>query len=74
MVREAEKYRLDIVGVSSTKRKGSGIVVLDKGWKLFHAGVDPTLHAQAGVGILTSPRLAEAVAEWKPISGRVALL
>jgi exonuclease III len=74
LVEEAIRYRLEIVGVSSTKRKGNGQLVLDHGWQFFHAGVDPELRAQAGVGILTSPRLAEGVLEWKPVSERVALL
>ncbi len=57
LVEEAVKYRLDIVGVSSTKMPGSRTRPLDHGWK-FYSVVDPTLHAQAGVGILTSHRLA----------------
>ena len=35
LVEEAKKCHLDIVGVSSTKRRGSGIVDLNVGWKLF---------------------------------------
>ena len=31
MVEEANGYRLDIVGISSTKRRGSGTVDLDEG-------------------------------------------
>ena len=57
LVREAEKYHLDILGLSSTKRKGSGIEDIE-GWKLFHSGCDPTTRAKAGVGILTSTRLS----------------
>ena len=36
LIEEAKKYRLDIVGVSSTKRRGSGIVDLVGEWKLFY--------------------------------------
>ena len=74
LVDEAIRYRLDIVRVSSTKRKGNGTLVLNKTWKLFYSSVDPGLHAQVGVRILTNPRLAERVVEWRPISERVALL
>ena len=35
--------------VSSTKRRGSGTVDLDGGWKLFYSGADPRMSAQAGV-------------------------
>ena len=35
LVEKAKRYHLDIVGVSSTKRRGSGTVDLDGVWKLF---------------------------------------
>ena len=59
LVEEAKQYHLDIIGVSSTKRRGSGTVVLDGGWKLFYSGADPSMSAQAGVGILTSHSLSD---------------
>ena len=37
---------------------------LDGGWKLFYSGADPSMSAQAGVGILTSPRLSDCVSEF----------
>jgi exonuclease III len=75
LIEEATKYRLDIVGVSETKFKGNGSRDLDKGWKLFYSGLnDPFAHAHAGVGILISPRMAEQVIEWIPISERLAVL
>jgi exonuclease III len=75
LVEEAAKYRLDIVGVSESKLKGKGTRDLDNGWKLFYSGIDdPRAHAHAGVGILTSPRMAEQVIEWSPMSERVAIL
>ena len=73
LVEEAAKYRLDIVGVSESKLKGKGNRDLDNGWKLFYSGIeDPRTHAQAGVGILTSPRMAEQVIEWSPKIGRAS--
>ena len=64
LIEEANKYHLDIAGVSSTKRRGSGIVDLDGGWKLFDSGADPSTSVQAGVGILTSPLLSDCVFDW----------
>ena len=66
-------FRLDIVGLSSTKRRDSDIVDLE-GWKLFHSGCRPTPHAMAGVGILISPRLAEGVIDWIPVNMRIGVL
>ena len=45
LVEEAKRYHLDIIGVSSTKRRGSGTVDLDGGWKLFYSGADPSMSA-----------------------------
>ncbi|TWW56348.1 hypothetical protein D4764_08G0003350 [Takifugu flavidus] len=39
LVREVEKFRLDIVGLTSTHGKGSGTSLLEKGWTLYHSGV-----------------------------------
>ena len=54
LVEEVNKY-LDIVGVFSTKRRGSRIVNLNDGWKSFYSDADPSMSAQAGEGILSSP-------------------
>ncbi|TWW77681.1 hypothetical protein D4764_12G0010710 [Takifugu flavidus] len=39
LVREVEKFQLDIVGLTSTHSKGSGTSLLKKGWTLYHSGV-----------------------------------
>ncbi|TWW76609.1 hypothetical protein D4764_13G0012710 [Takifugu flavidus] len=39
LVREVEKFRLDIVGVTSTHDKGSGTSLLERGWTFYHSGV-----------------------------------
>ncbi|CAF3742888.1 unnamed protein product [Rotaria sp. Silwood1] len=74
VVEEAQKYHLDILGISSTKRKSKGSLTLNNGWQLYYSGVDTTTYAQAGVAILVNPRLADSIVEWKPINERVALI
>ncbi|TWW75358.1 hypothetical protein D4764_13G0000200 [Takifugu flavidus] len=39
LVHEVEKFRLDIVGLTSTHGKGSGTSILERGWTLYHSGV-----------------------------------
>ena len=73
-VLEAEQYHLDIVGVSSTKCRGSDAVELNQCWKFFCSDVDVTMSAQGGVGIFVSPHLAQSVTDWIPLGGRVCLL
>ena len=43
LVCKAQQYRLDVVGISSTKRRGSGTVELNGGWKIFYSGVDAAM-------------------------------
>ena len=43
-------------------------------WKIFYSGVDAAMSAQAGVGLLVSPNIAECVVDWVPLGGRVCLL
>ena len=74
LVCEAQQYRLDIVGISSTKRRSFGTVELNGGWKIFYSGVDAATSAQAGVGLLVSPNKAECVVDWVPLGRRVWFL
>ena len=60
------------MGISSTKRRGSG--ELNGGWKIFNSGVDAAMSAQAGVGLLVSPNIAECIVDWVSLGGRVCLL
>ena len=74
MLEEAKRYHLDIIGVSSTKRRGSGTVDLDADGNSSILGADPSMSAQAGVGILTSPCLSDYVSDWIPLGSRVCML
>ena len=74
LVEEAKRHHLDVIGVCSTKRSGSETVNLDGGWKLFYSGADPSMFAQANVGIITSPRLSHYVSDWIPLGSRVCML
>ena len=74
LVCEAQQYRLDVVGISSTKRRGSGTVELNGGWKVLYSDVDAAMSAQAGVGLLVSPNIAECIVDRVPLGRRVCLL
>ena len=62
------------MGILSTKRRGSGTVELNGGWKIFYYGVDAAMFAQAGASLFVSPNIAECVVDWVPLGGRVYLL
>ena len=55
IVEEANENRLDILGISSTKKKGKGSSTLKNGWQRFYSGVDPSAYGQAGVLIMVGP-------------------
>ena len=62
------------MGISSTKRRASATVELNDGWKIFYFGADAAMFAQAHVGLLVTPNMAECVVEWVPLGGRVCHL
>ena len=76
LVREVEKSRLDIVGLTSTHSKGSGTSLLERGWTLFHSGVATGERHRAGLAILIAPRLGACMLlyEFTPVDERVASL
>ena len=74
LVEEAKRYHLDIIGAFSAKRRGSGTVDLDGVWKLFYSKADPSMSAQAVVGIFTSPRLSDCASDWIPLGSQVCML
>ena len=62
------------MGILSTKRRGSQTFELNGGWNIIYSGVDTAVSAQAGVGLLVSPNIAECVFDRVPLGGRVCLL
>ncbi|KAM8884759.1 uncharacterized protein ACB058_000780 [Synchiropus picturatus] len=74
LVQEAERYRLDIVGLSSTHSLGSGTQLLEKGWTLYFSGVVRGERRRAGVGLLIAPQLCSFVLGFTPVNERVASL
>ena len=73
-MREVERYRLDIVGLTSTHSLGSGTQLLEGGWTLHFSGVAHGERRRAGVGLLIAPQLSRHVLEFTPVNERVASL
>ncbi|KAK3572568.1 hypothetical protein QTP86_000427 [Hemibagrus guttatus] len=74
LVREVERYRLEIVGLASTHSLGSGTQLLERGWTLFFSGVSHGARRRAGVGLLIAPQLSRHVLEFSPVNERVVSL
>ena len=73
-MREVQRFRLEIVGITSTHGLGSGTTVLERGWTLHHSGFAHGERRRAGVGLLTAPQLSRHVLEFTPVNERVASL
>ncbi|KAK3509336.1 hypothetical protein QTP70_029059 [Hemibagrus guttatus] len=64
LVREVERYWLEIVGLASTHSLGSGTQLLERGWTLFFSRVPHGERRRAGVGLLIAPQLSRHVLEF----------
>ncbi|KAK3536657.1 hypothetical protein QTP86_015466, partial [Hemibagrus guttatus] len=74
LVREVERYRLEIVGLATTHSLGSGTQLLERGWTLFFSGVPHGERRWAGVGLLIAPQLSRHVLEFSLVNKRVVSL
>lgn len=68
LLREMERYRMDILGISEMRWTGSGRLVSDRK-TIIYSGHD--VEHERGVGIVMSARAAEALVGWKPASDRI---
>ena len=66
---EMESYRLEVLGVSESKLKGSGAKAAGEGMCVF-SGVQEG-QAKAGVAVLLSKRMSACLREWKCVSERI---
>ena len=74
-MREAERFRLDIVGLTSTHGTSThGTSPLERGWTLFHSGVARGERCRAGVGILIAPRLCACTLGFTPVDEKVVVV
>ncbi|KAI3355454.1 hypothetical protein L3Q82_018290 [Scortum barcoo] len=76
LVREVERYRLEIVGLTSTHSLGSGTQLLERGWTLHYSGVAQGERRRAGVGLLaySSPAQPPCVGVHPAVQSTLAFL
>ncbi|CAM4456622.1 unnamed protein product [Leuciscus chuanchicus] len=74
IVREVQRFRLEIVGITCTHGLGSGTTLLERGWTFHHSGVAHGERRRADVGLLIAPQLSRHVLEFTPVNERVASL
>ncbi|KAK3517179.1 hypothetical protein QTP70_000772 [Hemibagrus guttatus] len=74
LVREIERYRLEIVRLASMHSLGSGTELFERGWTLFFSGVSHCERHWAGVGLLIAPQLSRHVLEFSLVNKKVVSL
>lgn len=72
VVKEMHRMKLDILGVSEVRWKGSGQLSTTQGYTLYYSGEDQD--NQYGVGILINKELIKYVTNFVPMSDRVMLI
>uniref|UniRef100_A0A1Y1M3Z3 Reverse transcriptase domain-containing protein n=1 Tax=Photinus pyralis TaxID=7054 RepID=A0A1Y1M3Z3_PHOPY len=68
---EFEKADLDILGITETKKKGTGEIVLDSGHLFIYSGVQHSNRAREGVGCIIKKDKAKHIYKWKGITARL---
>ena len=71
---EDEKFRLDIIGLTSMRSVASGISLFERDWTLFYSGVAQGEKRRAGVGSLIAPQLGACILRFSPVDERVVSL
>ena len=68
MIREMERYNIDVLGLSETKARGNGMKVVD-GASYVYSGVAEG-RAKRGVAIIIAERWADCLKSWRCVSER----
>lgn len=71
VIGEVEKYNLDIIGITETKRKGQGEVELHNGHVMFYSGVEITERAREGVSCIIHRKNTKYIKQWSAINERI---
>ncbi|KAK7938962.1 hypothetical protein WMY93_002288 [Mugilogobius chulae] len=66
LVREVERFRLDIVGLTSTHSLGSGTITLERGWTLHFSGVAHVDERVASLRLRVGDRSLTVVSAYGP--------
>lgn len=71
LIEEFEKTKLDLLAITETKKKGQGIIELERGHILLYSGVNPEVRAAEGVGCIIKEELVKSIKRWEFISGKI---
>ena len=70
VIKEMQRYRLNILGVSEVRWTGSGKYVAPTGEIMYYSGREDGQHRQ-GVGLVLDKEASKSLMEWEPINHRI---
>ncbi|XP_039291249.1 uncharacterized protein LOC120352957 [Nilaparvata lugens] len=71
LVEEMRKRKIQLMGLSEVKKKGSGSVELKDGYVMVYSGVVMQSRAKEGVGVVMTPEAFNKVSDWQAINSRI---
>lgn len=71
IIQEIEKYKVQVLGLAEIKKKGSGLMNMDKGYVLRYSGSPRGNRTTEGVGIIMSSEMDRRVTSWEPVNSRI---
>jgi hypothetical protein len=71
LIEECQKIKVDILGITETKKKGQGSIEVGNGYYLIYSGVPTNERAKAGVGCLINEKWRKKILGWTYISERI---
>lgn len=74
LIEEMKSHKLEVLGLSEVKKKGSGIMSLQEGYTLRFSGVGMDTRAKEGVAIVTSEQMEMRVSGWEPVNSRIIVI
>ena len=70
VIKEMQRYRLNIMGISEVRWEGSGKYIASTGETMYYSGRQDGQHRQ-GVGLILDREAGKCLMEWEPINHRI---
>lgn len=74
IVNEMRDRKLELLGLSEVRKKGSGTKIIEGGYTLRYSGVVIDRRAKEGVGVVTSPECESKVSNWYAVNSRIMVV
>ena len=70
VLKEMQRYNLDILGISECRWSGSGRLKTQSGEIILYSGRDDNIH-QSGVALVITKQAAGCLESWMPVGDRI---